>query len=136
MAPTGDPENDPAEADDEEEEIAVEREPRGGRRGRPTTRPKRSAVRKDPDSPPRTQGQELWREGVRTGLGPGKEVFIQKPAARDPGETPFRPGTIHPNTLLFLQDLAANNERQWLKGTPALLTAVDALLTDSGQRTT
>jgi hypothetical protein len=63
-----------------------------------------------------TKGQELWREGVRTGLGPGKEVFIKKPKARDPGGIPYQDEIIHPNTILFLQDLKGNNERQWLKG--------------------
>ncbi|KAL1849500.1 hypothetical protein Plec18170_007407 [Paecilomyces lecythidis] len=62
-----------------------------------------------------TKGKELWREGVRTGLGPGKQVFIKKPKAREPGNTPYQDQTIHPNTMLFLQDLKENNERQWLK---------------------
>ncbi|PGH03819.1 hypothetical protein AJ80_08632 [Polytolypa hystricis UAMH7299] len=61
------------------------------------------------------KGKELWREGVRTGLGPGKEVFIKLPKARDPGDTPYENDTIHPNTLLFLKDLKENNEREWLK---------------------
>lgn len=60
--------------------------------------------------------KELWREGVRTGLGPGKEVFIPKPKARDPGNVAYRDETLHPNTRLFLLDLAKNNDRQWLKG--------------------
>lgn len=62
------------------------------------------------------KGKELWREGVRTGLGPGKEVFIPKPKARDPGNVAYRDETLHPNTRLFLLDLVKNNERQWLKG--------------------
>ena len=62
------------------------------------------------------KGKELWREGVRTGLGPGKEVFIPKPKARDPGKTPYHDETLHPNTRLFLLDLAKNNDREWLKG--------------------
>ncbi|PWY83499.1 hypothetical protein BO70DRAFT_290842 [Aspergillus heteromorphus CBS 117.55] len=60
-------------------------------------------------------GKELWREGVTTGLGPGKEVFIKKPKARDPGAVAYQDDTLHPNTMLFLQDLAANNDREWLK---------------------
>jgi hypothetical protein len=60
--------------------------------------------------------KELWREGVSTGLGPGKEVFIKKPKARDPGDIPYQDHTLHPNTMLFLQDLAKHNDRQWLKG--------------------
>ncbi|PLN78554.1 hypothetical protein BDW42DRAFT_187298 [Aspergillus taichungensis] len=59
--------------------------------------------------------KELWREGVSTGLGPGKEVFIQKPRARSPGSIPYQETTLHPNTFRFLQDLATNNERAWLK---------------------
>jgi hypothetical protein len=62
------------------------------------------------------KGQELWREGVRTGLGPGNEVFIKKPKARDTGGIPYRNNVIHPNTMLFLQDLKEHNEREWLKG--------------------
>lgn len=60
--------------------------------------------------------KELWREGVSTGLGPGKEVFIQKPRARSPGSIPYQETTLHPNTFRFLEDLAKNNERAWLKG--------------------
>lgn len=63
-----------------------------------------------------TGDKELWREGVKTGLGPGKEVFIKKPKMRDPGDVPYRDEALHPNTLLFLQDLAQNNEREWFKG--------------------
>ncbi|BCR89631.1 DUF2461 domain-containing protein [Aspergillus chevalieri] len=59
--------------------------------------------------------KELWREGVKTGLGPGKEVFIKKPKARDAGDVPYQDHTMHPNTMLFLKDLAKNNEREWLK---------------------
>lgn len=59
---------------------------------------------------------ELWREGVKTGLGPGKEIFIEKPKARDPGNVPYQDDALHPNTKLFLEDLAENNDRMWLKG--------------------
>lgn len=62
------------------------------------------------------KGKELWREGVRTGLGPGKEVFFARPKAREAGDTPYQDETLHPNTKLFLEDLAQNNDRQWLKG--------------------
>jgi len=60
-------------------------------------------------------GGELWRPGVKTGLAPGTQVVIKKPTARSAGKTPYTDRTIHPNTLLFLQDLKANNDRQWLK---------------------
>ncbi|OOF93461.1 hypothetical protein ASPCADRAFT_173248 [Aspergillus carbonarius ITEM 5010] len=62
-----------------------------------------------------TGGKELWREGVTTGLGPGKELFIAKPKARDPGAVAYQDNALHPNTMLFLQDLTEHNEREWLK---------------------
>jgi uncharacterized protein (TIGR02453 family) len=61
------------------------------------------------------KGNELWREGVKSELAPGEEVFIALPKAREPGKTPYRDETIHPNTMLFLGDLKRNNERSWLK---------------------
>lgn len=59
--------------------------------------------------------KELWKEGVKAGLGPGTQVVIKKPKARPAGDTPYSEETIHPNTMLFLKDLKANNNRQWLK---------------------
>lgn len=56
---------------------------------------------------------ELWKPGAK--LLPGTQVIIKKPKARDAGDTPFTDETIHPNTMLFLQDLKKNNDRQWLK---------------------
>ncbi|KAL4917771.1 hypothetical protein BDW62DRAFT_201555 [Aspergillus aurantiobrunneus] len=66
-------------------------------------------------APESSEKKDLWREGVKTGLGPGKEVFIEKPKARGPGDVPYNDDTLHPNTILFLKDLTKNNERQWLK---------------------
>ncbi|KMP02920.1 hypothetical protein CIRG_02612 [Coccidioides immitis RMSCC 2394] len=70
---------------------------------------------REPEQTRASKLTDLWREGVRTGLGPGKEVYIELPQARDPGSTPYEDHTIHPNTLLFLEDLKANNDRDWLK---------------------
>lgn len=56
---------------------------------------------------------ELWKPGAK--LEPGTRLVIKKPKARDAGDTPYLDHTIHPNTLLFLKDLAANNDRKWLK---------------------
>lgn len=61
------------------------------------------------------KGKELWRTGVDTGLEPGTKLVIKKPKPREAGATPYTDDTIHPNTLLFLQDLAKNNDREWLK---------------------
>ena len=69
------------------------------------------------ESPPagRDKGDELWRQGVKAGLGPGTEMVIQRPKPRDAGKVPYTDATIHPNTMLFLGDLKANNDREWLK---------------------
>ena len=61
------------------------------------------------------EGKELWRPGVKAGLGPGKQVFIEKPKPRSDGGIKYVPGKIHPNTMAFLKDLKANNDREWLK---------------------
>ncbi len=61
------------------------------------------------------KGQELWRPGAKIDAAPGEAVFIKLPKAREAGKTPYTDSTIHPNTLLFLKDLRANNDREWLK---------------------
>lgn len=104
-------------SDEESEENVPKR--RG--RGRPASSAKTQntdPVEDEKSSPTQTdnKSKELWREGVRTGLGPGKEVFIRKPKPRDLGGIDYKDDTIHPNTILFLKDLKKNNERQWLKG--------------------
>lgn len=40
---------------------------------------------------------------------------IPLPKARDAGDQPYEDSRIHPNTFLFLKDLKANNNRDWLK---------------------
>ena len=62
-----------------------------------------------------TNGSEQWRPGVKVSAAPGEAVYIKLPKARRPGKTPYQDDTIHPNTLLFLKDLRANNDREWLK---------------------
>ncbi|KAJ5529358.1 Conserved hypothetical protein CHP02453 [Penicillium freii] len=80
---------------------------------KPTVRGKqRQSIKSGSDL---VKGKELWREGVRVGLEPGQEVIIAKPKARDAGKTPYQDETLHPNTKLFLIDIASNNDRQWLK---------------------
>ncbi|KAH2258554.1 hypothetical protein KXW72_008041 [Aspergillus fumigatus] len=116
------------ESDSEEPEVLSTGEERTKRSTRKTANP--SGGRKIParrgggneaeehpneDIAASLKDKELWREGVSTGLGPGKEVFIRKPKARDPGDIPYQDHTLHPNTMLFLQDLAKHNDRQWLK---------------------
>ena len=61
----------------------------------------------------KTKDKELQRPGAK--LPPGVQLIIKKPKAREAGATPYADDTIHPNTMLFLKDLAANNDREWLK---------------------
>jgi hypothetical protein len=58
------------------------------------------------------------RDGSRKKQAAGLEVRFKKPQARKAGSTPYLDETIHPNTFLFLGDLAAHNERDWLKCEP------------------
>jgi hypothetical protein len=75
----------------------------------------RTAQRALPMHGKRADEKDLWKSGAK--LPPGTQLIIKKPKARDAGQTPYTDSTIHPNTMLFLEDLAANNERQWLKCT-------------------
>ncbi|KAF7187284.1 hypothetical protein HII31_11372 [Pseudocercospora fuligena] len=63
----------------------------------------------------RTKNDAGWKPGSSTGLEPGVEVIQKKPKARPAGKIAYAKETIHPNTLLFLKDLKANNRREWLK---------------------
>ena len=76
-------------------------------------KPKGPAAKKLPIHKKHANEEELWKPGAK--LEPGTQLIIKKPKARDAGDTPYLDHTIHPNTMLFLKDLAANNDRQWLK---------------------
>ncbi|TKA65667.1 hypothetical protein B0A49_04984, partial [Cryomyces minteri] len=81
-------------------------------------KPKRSAKPKDRKAaalPKTTKDSDLWRTGVKSGMGPGTQVIFKRPKARPAGSTPYTADTVHPNTMLFLKDLRANNDREWLK---------------------
>ena len=79
---------------------------------------KRGRAKKGVDTkalPSRSKTQHLSKAGAGTGLGPGTQVVTKKPKAREAGDTPYTDETIHPNTMLFLKDLMANNNRAWFK---------------------
>ena len=97
-----------SDGDDDEYDSETESKPRSGKKAKASSTPKTSAAI-------RMKENDLLRPGVKAGLGPGTEVVIKKPKARSAGKIPYRDETIHPNTLLFLEDLKANNDRQWLK---------------------
>lgn len=73
------------------------------------------------------KGKEMWRQGVKAGLGPGHQVFIERPKARPEGTVKYSPDKIHPNTMEFLKDLKANNDREWMKSKYALALELGAL---------
>ncbi|KAI9786423.1 MAG: hypothetical protein M1839_006883 [Geoglossum umbratile] len=75
----------------------------------------RAARRKPPFKAKLPNSGELLKEGVKTGLAPGKEVRVRLPKAREAGDISYQGDRIHPNTLLFLRDLRDNNDREWLK---------------------
>ncbi|KAJ5166149.1 uncharacterized protein N7482_004930 [Penicillium canariense] len=107
---------DAKDSDGSSENFSVPDEPSDGEEASKKSRLNAKQARSAATDEDVLKHKELWREGVRTGLGPGKEVFIPKPKARDPGNVPYRDETLHPNTKRFLQDLAKNNDRGWLKG--------------------
>ncbi|KAK5198895.1 hypothetical protein LTR92_001366 [Exophiala xenobiotica] len=87
-----------------------------GRKSRPKARVKKSKIGATSTiSTVLEKGKELWRAGVSTGLGPGKQVFIEKPKPRGDGGIKYVPERIHPHTMAFLKDLKNNNDREWLK---------------------
>ncbi|KAJ5065738.1 hypothetical protein J3E72DRAFT_437419 [Bipolaris maydis] len=87
--------------DSDEDDESKNRKPRG------------RAAKSLPIQKKNSNEQELWKPGAK--LEPGTRVVIKKPKARDAGDTPYLDHTIHPNSLLFLKELAANNDRSWLK---------------------
>lgn len=110
-------EGEPSSEDDEDEDFSDNDGPKRKKQKRSTPKqahPSRNSLAM------RTNGAELWRDGVTTGMEPGMEVIIKKPKARPAGKTPYRDDTIHPNTLLFLGELKRNNDRQWLKSEPGM----------------
>ncbi|KAM0722506.1 hypothetical protein Q7P37_001947 [Cladosporium fusiforme] len=104
-----DSENADDDVDDNDEEYESEIEEPKSRRKSTSKKSGTAATTKS------SGGGELWREGVKTGFGPGQQVIIKKPKARPAGKVPYSDDTIHPNTLLFLKDLKGNNNREWLK---------------------
>lgn len=95
----------PTESDDFDSEEETRKRKRGRKPQASKKQQSNSVVDKD----------DLWKEGVKTGLGPGKQVFIAKPKPRSDGGIKYIPEKIHPNTMAFLTDLKKNNDREWLK---------------------
>lgn len=110
--------------DDEEEYVSSEEDKKTKRKAKRGSAMKAAPNGKDVDADGvvaatakaiMQKGKELWRPGVKSDLAPGEEVFIKLPKARGDGGVKYKEGIIHPNTMLFLGDLKANNDREWLK---------------------
>jgi hypothetical protein len=110
-----DEDNYDSEADDEKKKLKK----RGSKSGRKPTAAARSGASGIVGTVVEA-GKELWRPGVKTGLGPGKQVFIERPKPRGDGGIKYVPDRIHPNTMAFLADLKKNNDREWLKSESAI----------------
>jgi len=103
---------EPSESESEDEYNSEEEDRRKKKKGRSVKSAKQAG---DAVTAVLEAGKELWRQGVKAGLGPGKQVFIEKPKPRGDGGIPHSPERIHPNTMAFLADLKKNNDREWLK---------------------
>jgi hypothetical protein len=97
------PDSDHEEASSEDDSKPAKRTPRG----RPAARTVLPLHKKQRNE------DEPWKDGAK--LAPGTQVIIKRPKAREAGNVPYADDTIHPNTMLFLKDLAVHNDRQWLK---------------------
>jgi hypothetical protein len=97
--------NKDASSESEHEDVASDDDIGATPKGRPAKSAAKNSKHADE--------KELWKPGAK--LAPGTQLIIKKPKARDAGDTPYTDHTLHPNTMLFLNDLKANNDRQWLK---------------------
>ena len=94
-----------AEVEDEEEEDSeVDEKPKGRNRGRKTAK----ASQNDED-----EADEV-EDGDEDGAP--RVTFIPHKKLRDDGGVPYTDKRVHNNTMLFLNELKANNKRSWLKG--------------------
>lgn len=119
-SPSSDPGEDDEYDSDTDDTPKARKKTTPAKRG--STTPQKDAVSNT--STTTAKNGELWRPGVKAGLGPGKQLVIKKPQARPAGKTPYMDETIHPNTLLFLEELKANNDRQWLKSKHTLVSYI------------
>jgi hypothetical protein len=96
----------PSDQDDDDEVISDDDAPKP--KSKAAQRKSLAKASSSDDAPPPS-----WKDGAK--LTPGTQLIIKKPRARDAGDTPYADDRIHPNTMLFLAELAGNNNRPWLK---------------------
>lgn len=117
---------DPSPSDSESPDPLAKAKPTAPKRrgrGRP---PKKAKKQLEPESDPDDDNEfkdnpqeeakpESDSDSDSDSDAPPKVTYTPLPTLRPEGTTPYRPHTLHPNTLLFLSDLKANNKRSWLK---------------------
>ena len=110
-ASASEPSPSPSETEDD-----IDSEEDTRRRKPKPKRPPPAKQKTNEESPTdNSTNKELWRPGVKTGLGPGKQVFIAKPKPKGDRGIKYTSDRIHPNTMEFLADLKRNNDREWFK---------------------
>ncbi|KAI1493390.1 hypothetical protein F5X96DRAFT_621655 [Biscogniauxia mediterranea] len=129
----GESEDEVEDDDDEEEEYDAAPPPPPKKRGRPAAAAAtaKSAAAKNP---PRGRGKANTNSAKPKNAGKAKTkskpededddedededdriTFIPLPQLRDTGGVEYADTRLHRNTMLFLRDLKANNQRSWLK---------------------
>ncbi|KAK7409001.1 hypothetical protein QQX98_008820 [Neonectria punicea] len=107
-------------SDDElnSKEVEETEPPPKRKRGRP---PKKLVAKKEDsegpyqDQEPEQEDKEDDDEDSDDEDAPPKVTFIPLPKLLDPGGIEYEDEKLHPNTVLFLKELKANNRRPWLK---------------------
>jgi hypothetical protein len=78
-------------------------------------------VAKDEESSESEHGDDASVDVSRKLLASGGRLEVEIPQEKDAGDTAYEDDTIHPNTMIFLKDLAKNNRREWLKCRPSAI---------------
>ncbi|KAK7433154.1 hypothetical protein QQZ08_000085 [Neonectria magnoliae] len=106
-------------SDDElkSKEVEETEPPPKRKRGRP---PKKLVAKKEDSEEPyqdeeQEQEDEQDDEDSDDSDAPPKVTFIPLPKLLDSGDIEYEDEKLHPNTILFLKELKANNRRPWLK---------------------
>ncbi|RYP50383.1 hypothetical protein DL768_004058 [Monosporascus sp. mg162] len=112
--------NDGDDGDEDDDDLPPEAPPNKKRRGRPSKQQqaekKQKTSRQDSKaSAAKAKRQETDDDDEGSEDEDGRVTFIPLPQLRDTGGVDYEDARLHPNTLLFLRDLKANNKRSWLK---------------------
>ncbi|KAK0122508.1 hypothetical protein ONS95_010736 [Cadophora gregata] len=96
------------EPSEDEQDSDADSEVEAKKKGRGNNKAKGTGKGKAKES-----GLNGWKKII--GSNGVEQMVIDIPGKKDPGDTPYADGRIHPNTLEFLMELKRNNKREWLK---------------------